>query len=371
MNYLAFTTLIIIFISFFFSFFLFTVKTKNKISNIIIASYLIVVSIEISVFFYQSYIEIPKTLDFIRDRVSLLQSPLLFIYVISMLYSDFKLKRKHLIHIVPFIIFVLPITAIPINSYFETLIYSDRSLFFFIFFIHIQFLSYIIATFIALHRFKKILLENYSQANIMTYKWLLQLNILISVVFGFAIFKNIFNIISENPETTNLIRIIMVVLVLGFICWIILKGLYHPQIFRGIDSNLKPIGEIISHTTTENKEVSISLDTQHQIGLLKKYMEDKKPYLDPTLTIQNLAYQINLPSREVSILINHHLNKHFFDLVNEYRIKRAMEILKNPDHRKLTILEILYEVGFNSKSSFNTAFKKHTNTTPTQYRKNN
>jgi AraC-like DNA-binding protein len=45
-----------------------------------------------------------------------------------------------------------------------------------------------------------------------------------------------------------------------------------------------------------------------------------------------------------------------------------MEILQNPKKSELTILEILYEVGFNSKSSFNTAFKKHTNQTPTQFR---
>ena len=58
-----------------------------------------------------------------------------------------------------------------------------------------------------------------------------------------------------------------------------------------------------------------------------------------------------------------------FDFVNEFRIKEAMNILKDTSKSKLTILEILYEVGFNSKSSFNTAFKKHTGKTPTQHRK--
>jgi len=58
------------------------------------------------------------------------------------------------------------------------------------------------------------------------------------------------------------------------------------------------------------------------------------------------------------MVINHYLKKHFFDFVNEYRINAAAEILKNPSNNKLTVLEILYDVGFNSKSSFNTAFKK-------------
>ena len=68
---------------------------------------------------------------------------------------------------------------------------------------------------------------------------------------------------------------------------------------------------------------------------------------------------------------NHYLNRHLFNLINNNHLKKAMNILKDPTKKSLTILEILYEVGFNSKSSFNTAFKKNTQLTPTQYRKNN
>lgn len=55
--------------------------------------------------------------------------------------------------------------------------------------------------------------------------------------------------------------------------------------------------------------------------------------------------------------------------MNEYRIEKAMEILKDPSQKELTVLEILYQVGFNSKSSFNTSFKKYTGKTPTDFRK--
>jgi AraC-like DNA-binding protein len=91
--------------------------------------------------------------------------------------------------------------------------------------------------------------------------------------------------------------------------------------------------------------------------------------MDSSLSVYDLAKQINVPSRDLSIAINHHLNKHFFDFVNEYRIKKAMEIFKNTNDEKLTVLEVLYEVGFNSKSSFNTAFKKFTGTTPSEFKK--
>jgi AraC-like DNA-binding protein len=98
-------------------------------------------------------------------------------------------------------------------------------------------------------------------------------------------------------------------------------------------------------------------------------MKDERPYLDFELTLQKLALKTDIPEKELSLLINHYLGKHFFDFINEYRINEAKVILANPDKKEVTILEILYQVGFNSKSSFYTAFKKFTNKTPTQYRK--
>jgi AraC-like DNA-binding protein len=99
-------------------------------------------------------------------------------------------------------------------------------------------------------------------------------------------------------------------------------------------------------------------------------MTDNEPFLEASLSIQELATKINMPMRDVSILINHHIGQHFFDFVNEYRIKKAMNILKDPTKKDYTVQEIFYEVGFNSKSSFNTAFKKHSAQTPTEFKNN-
>ncbi|WP_315822417.1 helix-turn-helix domain-containing protein [Paraflavitalea speifideaquila] len=90
--------------------------------------------------------------------------------------------------------------------------------------------------------------------------------------------------------------------------------------------------------------------------------------MEPSLTVHGLATQMKIPARDLSILINHHLGQHFFDFINEYRIRKAMSILKDPARQQLNIQEVFYEVGFNSKSSFNTAFKKYAGMTPTQYR---
>jgi AraC-like DNA-binding protein len=148
------------------------------------------------------------------------------------------------------------------------------------------------------------------------------------------------------------------------ICWYLYKALNDPGLFRNIDSKLKLVSDLI----LEEKKIEPEILNEDLLNL-KKYMTDEKPFLDPALTIQDISKEINVPVRELSILINHQLGQHFYDFVNTYRVENAMEILKDSSKSKVTVLEILYEVGFNSKSSFNTAFKKHTGNTPTEYRK--
>jgi AraC-like DNA-binding protein len=94
-------------------------------------------------------------------------------------------------------------------------------------------------------------------------------------------------------------------------------------------------------------------------------MSAQKPYLDNSLTLQGLAEQTNSSERQLSFLINKVLGQHFYDYINSYRIEEACRLLTQND---LNIQQIMYEVGFNSKSSFNTAFKKNTGQTPSQFR---
>ncbi len=153
------------------------------------------------------------------------------------------------------------------------------------------------------------------------------------------------------------------VIALAITCWFILKALNNPDLFKSIDSKSKNKSKTVALTDLENRQI------MSQIESLKEHMNTAKPYLNPSLTIQELANQINVPVNELSVLINVHLNQHFFDFINQYRIEEAMEILKNHPKKDFTILQTLDKVGFNSKSSFNTAFKKHTSLTPTAYRK--
>jgi ligand-binding sensor domain-containing protein/AraC-like DNA-binding protein len=106
---------------------------------------------------------------------------------------------------------------------------------------------------------------------------------------------------------------------------------------------------------------------------LKRLMEEEKLFLDPELNLKQLAQKLHVHYNHLSRIINEHIGKSFNDYVNSYRIQEARKRLSDssPVAAKKTVLEIAYDTGFYSKSVFNTAFKKFTGMTPSQFRKKN
>ncbi len=368
-----------VFVSLLLAFFLLTVKTKNKLANRLFAWFLILTAFDLSGFFIYDYIYNYLNFEIFRWTVCLLIMPLFYLYVLAVCYTDFRLKLKHLLHTIPFLIINLVLVPRLYLSngagkkYFFEHHNQMFEMYFFQVLIEVQYLFYIISVFIILKKYKEIYLENYTNPSTSTYKWLFQMTVVFFSAHTFVVFKNLLRYTNCN-EVFLWANVIVGMVAFFVTCWFVLKALNYPELFRGIDSKLPLAKDIVpkSEIDTNIDESSNNQDTiiTTQIVLLKKYMMDQEPYLDPSLTIQDLANQINIPVRELSVLINLHMNQHFFDFVNEYRIQKAMTILKNQSKHHLTILEILYEVGFNSKSSFNTSFKKYTQLTPTVYRNN-
>ncbi len=97
-------------------------------------------------------------------------------------------------------------------------------------------------------------------------------------------------------------------------------------------------------------------------------MREHKPYLEPDLTLDMLAETLNIPARDLSLVFNRHFGSNFYEFINRYRIEEAQKMLADPKHKSKTITHIYLDAGFNSKSVFNTFFKKHVGKTPTEYR---
>ncbi len=100
-------------------------------------------------------------------------------------------------------------------------------------------------------------------------------------------------------------------------------------------------------------------------------MNNEQIYREPELTILDVSQRLTVPRHHVTQVLNEKLEKNFYTFINEYRIEDAKQRLKDPKNDNLTVLAIGYDAGFNSKSSFNTLFKKHVGMTPSEFRKIN
>lgn len=103
------------------------------------------------------------------------------------------------------------------------------------------------------------------------------------------------------------------------------------------------------------------------LARLSKLMDEDALYLEPALTIAQVARRSGYPEYLVSATINRRCGCSFWDYINQQRIEAARRRLADPDDAR-TILDIAYACGFTSKSTFNTAFKRETGTTPSAYR---
>lgn len=113
----------------------------------------------------------------------------------------------------------------------------------------------------------------------------------------------------------------------------------------------------------EKEPVSMEL-----VERLESTMEAERPYLNQNLSFERLAEKLDIPIKELSNTINRHYEVNFYEFINNYRIQEAKRLLEDPTCFDKSITDIFYDAGFNSKSVYNTLFKKKFNKTPSQYR---
>ncbi len=104
------------------------------------------------------------------------------------------------------------------------------------------------------------------------------------------------------------------------------------------------------------------------IDRIRAYMEREKPFLNGSFTIEIMSRELSIPKHYITQVLNEKLNKNFYTYVNEYRVGEVKQKLSDKKNENLTLLALAYDSGFNSKSSFNTIFKKMTGHTPSEYK---
>lgn len=135
------------------------------------------------------------------------------------------------------------------------------------------------------------------------------------------------------------------------------------------------------NTTLINNDIEIKIEEKNnKLDAAKRnvlklrindYMRNHKPYLQNDLTLYQLAKMLDTNSSYLSAVINAEFNTSFVSFINSYRIDESKILLTDINYNDITIEAVGEKAGFNSKSAFNRAFKKHTKITPSEYKKNN
>lgn len=126
---------------------------------------------------------------------------------------------------------------------------------------------------------------------------------------------------------------------------------------------------VTSEKPSDKATPTITDTSPEAINLIRRTMEEQQLYLKHNLNIEEFAKHVGIHYREVSSIINRHFNTNFFEFVNEYRVNKAKQMLVDPQHAQMTILDILLDCGFNSKSSFHRFFKRYTGMSAADFRK--
>jgi AraC-like DNA-binding protein len=156
-------------------------------------------------------------------------------------------------------------------------------------------------------------------------------------------------------------------LVASYVSFMIYTTSY--QILNRSDFFDKP-GSFLSFPSSKYQKSSLSEEDKEMILVkINKEMEEKNYFTNNLASLSGLSKLINESTHHVSQVINEKLNKSFFELLAFYRVEHAKKLIREDKNAKITVDELAELVGYNSKSSFNVAFKKYTLKTPSEYRK--
>ncbi len=316
-------TLISAFLMLLFAFFLQTVDTKNKLSNKLFSYFLILSVFDISSLFTDKYIEVGLNFEVFRMTVSLLILPLFYLYVKAVCYSDFRLKPKHLLLTLPF--FIANLVLVPrfyLSSMVDIIYISEHfqkmfEIRFFYLLRELQYVFYMLVIFKILKKYKAIYSENHTNSGASSYQWLFQITVFFLVAHVLLIFKFFLTYTSYNL-LLNWSNVIVSICTLVISCWFILKALKNPDLFKSVDAKMTALNEEIKHITFNEESLNFqkSDEMNSQMDYVRTYVLTNELYLEPSLTIQEFSKQVDIPVRDLSLLINRYPNQHFFDFRN-------------------------------------------------------
>jgi len=295
---------------------------------------------------------------------------LLYFYIKSLTFVDHKIKKIDYAHLIPLLIFMLYMLVFFYSRPYlervemvkdETFAYSSSYIVMDLFCKLIRVFNCVFCL-LAINNYEKILLSTQARLQVVNILWLKFL------VYGFLAITSIELCLMVSKSIGLFVQVdVSIFEFLGLSGYYALFFVVNLLIFSSIRlfSTFAKVKE--SEVIIPSVEpVVICMDTVEKIN---RKMAENKHYLDPEVTLDSLANELALSAKNLSSTLNRHFNKNFYEFINEYRIEEAKVRLHSIEHKGKTITEIYLDIGFNSKSVFNTFFKKTVGLTPSQFRK--
>jgi AraC-like DNA-binding protein len=338
---------------------------RNLLLVLFIMSKAFFVGDSLLIAFHQYLPEYILDITCIGTTFQFLLGPAIYYIMVVTTDSSFSFKPKHILHAIPFILYAGLIFFQYQVQPFETKLVLLQNWFPYtapwsravslLNYIHFSTYGVIALKVLSLAKGEMYSFNSQSvERNIVYLKFLIYDFI---IVWGI----NIMSMFIPFGQTGNRILQIATVFNIFFIAnAIVYQGLKFPKLFHDKPENRGKY----------EKNVLSDAEKEQYIKKIREHIVNKKPYLNPTLSLSDFSEQLALPPYVISQVLNVNLNQNFYNFINQYRIEESKHLLSDLKSDKKTILDILLQCGFNSKSVFNDAFKKHTGMTPREFKKN-
>ncbi|WP_066963367.1 AraC family transcriptional regulator [Microbulbifer sp. Q7] len=311
-----------------------------------------------------------------------LEGPVLLWYTRSLIYKDYRIGRADLLYLIPFAAYALfeYFTYFRFDSatkiaMLEGYTPQGESLINLVIGFGRESLRLLFGIFclIEIRNCRREMRETYSNVERIDFKWLLILVWGFVLLRGWAVLVNVALTLAAQMDIAVDFRLMGLAsnyTVFILISAMIFFSLTYASMFEGIDRKqvASSADAVMIGAKEANQETRPAVDTE-LAERIAHYMQTEKPYLEPSLTLEQLAAKLDVPKRHVSTTINRHFERNFFEFVNHYRIEEAKSRLSDPHCADLTVMDVLLDCGFNTKATFNTFFKKLVGMTPTEFRK--
>ncbi|SHE55323.1 helix-turn-helix domain-containing protein [Chryseobacterium sp. OV279] len=228
-------------------------------------------------------------------------------------------------------------------------------------------LPYIALIYFKIRRHQKRIETISSNTENMDLQWLIKLSFLLFVTIIITVGYELFNAFVYKMHQHLVMDLLFLFIVYSTLYYVLRQKEIYPVNKKQRDELLAI--ELESEEETERKKLIPDHELESLKLRLNALMELEKPYLDGDLNLLKLSDLLQINAHQLSYLLNNGFHENFFYFVNKYRIEHAKKMLTDDSYKKLSMVGIAFESGFNSKTAFNTIFKKMTDMTPSEFKK--